>query len=78
MLFLSVRVFEMKEIKERGLFVCFKEALSIVSKPYLDFGFSLDLDMFDPKEIPAVCSKESDGIYTQEFIHVFKESKLML
>lgn len=74
--FLNVRIYEMPEILDRGLSVCFTEALTIVSRPELDFGISLDLDMFDPLLVPGVCSKEKDGIHPEDFIRSFAQSQV--
>lgn len=73
--FLNVRIFEMQEIWDRGLDVCFTEALSIVNRPELNWGISLDMDMFDPSIIPGVCSKENDGIMPSEFLPLMESSK---
>lgn len=75
--FLNVRIYDMTEINSRGLNLCFNEALEIVNKPSLDFGFSLDLDMFDPIDIPAVCSKENFGIEPLIFLKVLENSNLL-
>lgn len=74
--FLNVRIYEMDEINSRGMGVCLQEALDIVAKPELDFGISLDLDMFEPEIIQGVCSREKDGILPQYFFDVFKDLKI--
>ena len=74
--FLGVRIYETNEINKRGLKKCFDEALSIISKESLDFGISLDLDMFEPNIISGVCSKERDGLNPIEFIDVFQQAKV--
>lgn len=74
--FLNVRIYEMEEINDRGIKICYEEAMKIVAKPELDFGISLDLDMFDPEIVQGVCSKEENGILPSIFLEVFKESKI--
>lgn len=75
--FLNVRIYETEEIWDRGLKICYEEAINIVSRPELDFGISLDLDMFDPEIIPGVCSKERDGIMPSLFMEIFEESEVL-
>lgn len=75
--FLNVRIYETEEIANRGLKICYDEAMQIVSKPELDFGISLDLDMFDPEIIQGVCSKEKNGIMPNDFMKIFEESKVL-
>lgn len=75
--FLGVRIFDAEEIQNRGIEACLQEAYYIVSKNNNLFGISLDLDMFDPLEAPGVCSPEDHGVFAQDFIHTFKNMKLL-
>lgn len=59
---LSVRIFFMDEVKERGLAAVFDEALSIVQKNTTAFGISIDLDGIDPHEAPGVGTPEAGGL----------------
>ena len=43
-----------------------QEALSIVKKDTLGFGISIDLDAFDPTQVPAVSTPEANGFSVQE------------
>ena len=74
--FLGVRIFEMPEIQDRGLKTCLHEAVEIISKNTTHFGVSLDLDMFDPEQAPAVCSKAQAGIGIHDFFQALDYSGL--
>lgn len=50
---LGVRIFFMDEIKQRGFEVCMNEAIAVCGKDGRPFGVSVDLDAFDPEEVPA-------------------------
>lgn len=63
---LGVRIYEMPEIKERGLSVVLQEAMARAKRGTVGFGVSLDLDAIDPKEAPAVGVPEVDGIAGKE------------
>lgn len=68
---LGVRIYFMNEVEARGFQVCFDEAVSIVSRNTQGFGVTLDLDGFDPKEIPAVGSPVEQGFSVQEVVTAF-------
>ncbi len=62
---LGVRVFDMDEIRARGLPVVFREAIGIARRPAgggTGFGLSLDLDALDPQDVPAVTCRETAGL----------------
>ncbi|WP_181358919.1 arginase family protein [Pseudothauera lacus] len=59
---LGVRIFEMAEIRRRGLDAVFAEALRIARGKGGGFGVSLDLDAIDPQQMPAVLCPEAGGI----------------
>ena len=63
---LGVRVFDMNEIRHRGLTEVFDAALSIVRQGTAGFGVSVDLDAFDPAEEPGVGSPVPGGLRLAE------------
>lgn len=63
---LKVKVFYMKEVKERGLEIVMKEALNIVTKKTAGFGVSFDIDAIDPKEAPGTGSIAPNGIVLKD------------
>jgi len=68
---LGVRIYFMNEVEARGFEVCFNEAVAIVSRHTQGFGITLDLDGFDPKEIPAVGSPAENGFSVQDVMSAF-------
>ena len=63
---LGVRVFEMAEIRRRGLTEVFDEALAIVRHGTAGFGVSVDLDALDPEEEPGVGTPVPGGLTRAE------------
>lgn len=59
---LGVRVFDMAEIRRRGLAAVFDEALAIVRRGTAGFGVSVDLDALDPAEVPGIGSPVPGGL----------------
>jgi len=59
---LGVRVFDMDEVRRRGLAEVFDEALAIVQRGTAGFGVSVDLDALDPEEEPGVGTPEPGGL----------------
>lgn len=59
---LGVRVFDMAEIRQRGLHAVFDEAIAIVERGTAGFGISLDLDALDPEEEPGVGTPAPGGL----------------
>jgi arginase family enzyme len=59
---LGVRVFDMDEIRRRGLAEVFDEALAIVRRGTAGFGVSVDLDALDPEEEPGVGTPVPGGL----------------
>jgi arginase len=59
---LGVRVFEMDEVRRRGLAEVFDEALAIVRNGTAGFGVSVDLDALDPEEEPGVTTPVPGGL----------------
>lgn len=73
---LGVRIFNMKEVEERGLPDVFKEAVSIVQKNTVGFGLSIDLDAIDPNEAPGVGTPAVKGLSADQLVqavaHLFE------
>lgn len=63
---LGVRVYDMDEIRRRGLATVFDEALAIVRNGTAGFGVSIDLDALDPDEEPGVGTPVPGGISRAE------------
>jgi arginase len=63
---LGVRVFDMDEVRRRGLAEVFGEALAIVRHGTAGFGVSVDLDALDPEEEPGVGTPVPDGLHRAE------------
>jgi len=59
---LGVRIFYMEEVRERGLAAVMAEALAIVTRGTRGFGLTIDLDGFDPAEVPGVGLHVADGL----------------
>jgi arginase len=62
----GVRVFTMREIDERGVFVCMKEALEIAAGGTDGFHVSFDIDSLDPSVAPGVGTPVSGGLTIRE------------
>jgi len=75
---LGVRLYFMPEIKKRGLRNVINEAQQIVTSQSAYFGISIDLDAFDPQQVPGVNTAEPEGLNvnslltTLEQIHTHK------
>jgi len=63
---LGVRVFDMEEVRRRGLAAVFDEALALVRQGTAGFGVSVDLDALDPEEEPGVGSPVPGGLRRTE------------
>ncbi len=70
---LGVRVFYMEEIEKRGLKTCFEEAFERTNQASKGWGISLDLDVFDPSQAPAVGTPEKNGLRVDDFLHVIAQ-----
>lgn len=68
---LGVRLYGMKEIRERGLSTVVQEALAIVTNGTKGFGITIDLDAFDPSRAPGVGSPEAGGLLREESLDAF-------
>ncbi|MHB1214087.1 MAG: arginase [Thiobacillus sp.] len=65
---LGVRVFDMAEIRRRGLAAVFDAALAIVRNGTAGFGVSMDLDALDPEEEPGVTTPVPGGLCRAELV----------
>jgi arginase len=63
---LGVRVYDMDEIRLRGLTEVFEQALAIVRQGTAGFGVSVDLDALDPEEEPGVGTPVPGGLRRAE------------
>ncbi len=72
---LGVTIFTMEDIDRLGLAEVLQRALKIVSVAPQGWGLSLDLDVFDPKDITCVGTPEAHGIRTQSFLEVLSALK---
>lgn len=68
---LGVRVFDMHEIRERGMDTVMAEAIDIAGSAG-DFGLSIDLDALDPTIAPAISIPEPNGINLHELNRLIK------
>lgn len=71
---LKVRIYNMEEIRDRGIDVCFQEAIERVSLAPKGFGLSIDLDAFDPLEAPGVGSPEPHGLFSDGLLPELKKA----
>ena len=65
---LNVRIYFMEEVADRGVDVVMEEALKIVSRNTIGYGFSFDLDGLDPRFISAVGTPVDNGISPDAFL----------
>lgn len=65
---LNVKIFYMKEVRERGFLVVLEEAIHHVKKNTIAYGISLDLDCLDPRDAPAVDVPEPHGIHAKDLL----------
>lgn len=69
---LGVKIFYMDSIKKQGIEEVIKQALQIVNSCSGGFGLSIDLDVFDPQDLPGVGSPARDGIPTKDGLKALK------
>jgi arginase len=63
---MGVKVFTMKDIDERGIGPCMREALATVTKGTAGFHLSFDLDALDPEVAPGVGTPVPGGLTYRE------------
>lgn len=73
---MGATVFTMDDIERDGLNVVMKKALDIVTAAPKGWGISLDLDVFDPKDMPGVGTAEPNGIPTAQFLQCWSALKI--
>ncbi len=59
---MGVRIFEIEDIRRRGLAAVLAEALAWIRRGTAGFGVSIDLDVVDPLDAPGVNTPAPDGI----------------
>lgn len=62
----GIRVYTMREIDERGVPICMREALDIASRDCDGFHLSFDIDSLDPTVAPGVGTPVSGGLTIRE------------
>lgn len=65
---LNVRVYFMEEVMQRGFSTVLREAVKHVSEHTVGYGLSLDIDVIDPMDAPAVGVPESNGIKGEDIL----------
>ncbi len=68
---LGVRYYTRDEVDARGIGVVVAEAREHVLKHTARFGVTVDLDGFDPNEIPGVSTPEPHGLSPRDFMQCF-------
>ena len=69
---LGARIFYMEEVRERGLAAVMADALAIVTRGTRGFGLTIDLDGFDPADVPGVGLPVADGLRGAEAAAVLR------
>jgi arginase len=72
---LGVTIYDMDAINSMGIDNALAKAYDQVASCPLGHGCSIDLDAFDPEQIPAVGNPVSNGINITQFISAFKSLK---
>lgn len=73
---LGCRVYYIEEIDKRGIDVCLREAIDIVTKDTVGFGISIDIDGFRVQDAPAVGTPVDGGIVAADFMRSIKGQNL--
>jgi arginase len=63
---IGLSVYTMKDLDERGIAVCLREALQRVTKGTAGFHLSFDMDALDPEEAPGVATPVQGGLTYRE------------
>jgi len=63
---LGLLVFTMRELDERGVSACVREAIARVTTGTAGFHLSLDMDALDPEEAPGVATPVPGGLTYRE------------
>ncbi len=62
----GVRYFTMREIDERGMATCMREAIAVASRGTAAIHLSLDMDGIDPQHAPGVSTPVTGGLSFRE------------
>lgn len=69
----GVRVFLMEEIADRGVAVVYQEAVATLLQKVDRLGITLDLEFFDPEQVPGVGACEQQGVDVAAFLKTFAQ-----
>jgi len=69
---LGVKIFYMEEVRERGLAAVMTDAMKVAGTNTAGFGVTIDLDGFDPEDVPGVGLKVPGGIRGAETARVLR------
>jgi len=69
---LGVRIFYIEDVRERGLAAVMREAVEIATRGTRGFGLTIDLDGFDPADVPGVGLPVADGLRGAEAVAVLR------
>lgn len=64
----GIRVYDIKEVKQRGLDIVLSEAVNNMRDKADFYGITIDIDAFDPSEAPGVNTPVKNGITTANFL----------
>jgi arginase len=64
---LGIRIYFIEEVQARGIEIVMKEALTLIRSNTTHYGITIDLDAFDPKDVPGVGCPEPNGIDIKDF-----------
>ncbi len=70
---LKVRIYDMAEVKQRGLAIIIKEAIAHVTTNTVAYGVTIDIDSIDPNDAPATGVSEPDGLSGRELCNAAKQ-----
>lgn len=70
---LNVKIYEIEEVKQRGISTVLLEARNHVTKHTAGYGITCDLDAIDPQDIPGVSTPEPNGINGQALLEAFSQ-----
>lgn len=72
---LGVKVYFMEEVNERGLDAVLEETARYIQSKTNRYGLTIDLDAFDPIEIPGVGCPVKNGLHPEAFLKAIKKIK---
>jgi arginase len=65
---LGVKIYFQKEVNEHGIEQCLEQAMRYLLASVPNIGLSIDLDAFEPTEVPAVAVPAKNGLHIQPFL----------